>query len=788
MRSIFQHTFPITHGILFFLAATGIIGTTFAADATSNSTSAVEQPLLTGMLKSREDLEKMFAEPIARLLATGGRNLNEWADELEKTAAKTPKELWTKYEVCLRAGRHETAIQLMPVLLDVIESVELRSFFDAQPKFQFYNNVYKPIQELKNNPHQIELYTAFYDVFAPVYCYTLPLEEFKKAGWSDEKITDWLRKHYESALAYKPVQTGWSWSNMSSFHASPYVSLTVLTWQEQYLRHLADLAWKIQGPINNPERIKFIREEWNRLASEAEKNPGDMAKLTLLFQALRRPFHQEWIADLPKLDWLAKTVEKRTAFEAWYIATSLYSMRANDKVRKDYLELSLPFWRRALDIPLTDEQCAQIYEENSRYSAIRLPPRDDAQTRAAFRAKIFDPLNQTLLLLERTEEAQAVMEEGRLFRQEHRLGNNPVLAGATQLASGYRVVEADILSREPVQENNEKTDAAKFAEEVKYWKERADYYLGRGELEQQEDALRRGLALFSTPERRASHHFQFHDYYRDLLNLFAQAKRTDDALKLFHEIHAMTEGETQNRAALYDLFFLVFQRLGEEKVVGEKWRQDLETCVAKIKTRQEKNSEPPSTFDDLNSLMSAPIAHDRPALKFDNTDPLWWEVLPLLVPHNRKKMMQILVLQADHFYDSSGKTTLDEKALEKARQFVLHDENDMPELQGLRDLAWMLFQSGHATLALPLWETALERAEEKHVQLLVRLNLCETYLKLGDWRRTEKTLDECIASGWYEGDYVIRCLQALRKLAEEAGAVQDALRIQKRLENLGVQF
>ena len=783
MRFIHQRTLLVTLGALFLLVVTGIIGATFVVNSTRENTSGVEQPFMTGALQSRNDIEKMFSAPIARRLAKGERNLRKWANELEKTTAKTPEELWTKYEVCVRAGRNETAIRLLPVLRDVIESAPLRTPLGEPSKFEFYNNVYKPIRELKNNQHQIELYTAFYDAFAPVFCYDLPLEEFRKAGWSAEEISDWLRKHYESALAHTPMQTSWSWGNIDSFHVSPYVSGTALVWQEKYLRYLIDRTWEMLVPMTYPGRSKYIREEWNRLADDAQENPDDMARLTLLFQAMRAPVYEDWRVDLPKLDWLTETVEKRNGFEAWFIATRLYFAGTHHTIREDYLEISVPFWRRALDVSLTDEQCAQIYEEQSRYNAIQLPPRDDALTRAVFRAKMFDPLNKTLLTLERTEEAQAVMEEGRLFREEHGLQGNLTLAGATQLASGYRVVEADILSREPTEEDNGKTDAAKFAEEVKYWKERADYYLGRKELEQQEDALRRGLALLTTPERRALYHFR--NYYCALLDLFEKTKRKDDAIKLFHEIHAMTEGETQNRTTLYAPFFLALQRLGEEKVVGEKWRQDLEKCVAQIKTGQEDNSESNTVPFDLHNLMSAPIAHDRPAFKFDNTDPFWWEVLPLLTSHNRQKMLLILVLQVDHFYDYSEKSTLDEKAFERAKKIALDDKKDTAMLQ---ELAWMLLRSGHTKLALPLWETALARTKDKGEQRLIRSSLYETYFELGDLRRAEKTVDELIDSGWGDGNGVIHRLDALRKLAEKTGAVRDARRLQKRLENLGVQF
>jgi hypothetical protein len=372
---------------------------------------------MTGALKSRNEFSALFAEPIAQQLASGKRNLAQWADELEKTTPQTPKELWTKYEVCVRAGRHEAAIKLLPVLRDLIESIPTQNDYGYNSTYVFHSLPYGTVYDVIRKPNDVQqkrldLHIAFYDVFAPVYCHDLPTWTFKEAGWSNEKIADWLRKRRDAAVAYKPVQSRWSWAGLGHENSpgSPFLSDAAEVWQENYMRHLYE--WRLHEPRvvpvdYNALAAKVRIEEWNRLAADAEKNPDDMSKLSLLFTSLGG--YENWERDCPKLDYLAKTLEKRNGFEAWYIAHNLVRLTRNaqGKFRNDNLELALLFYQQALKLSLTDEQCKQIHEERARWLANPVP-RDDEKTRAIFRAKIYDSLNKTLQMLNRADEAQAV--------------------------------------------------------------------------------------------------------------------------------------------------------------------------------------------------------------------------------------------------------------------------------------------------------------------------------------------------------------------------------------------
>ena len=851
-----------------------LIATTVSCERPETEPSGLvvtEQPLMTGALKTYQDIEEMFSEPIIQHLAAGKRKLAQWADELEKTTPTTPKELWTKYEVCVRAGRYETAIKLLPVLFDLSESIPPHPHGG---KHDLSRYVYDAIRESRETRQQrLELYLAFYEVFAPVYCYTLPIDE-EEAGWSSEKIANWLRKHYETALQYRPIRTSWSWSDGLSlmYRNSPYVSDAAMRWQEEYMKYIQRYDWNTNpfatdadwnrlatdaklNPYLNPRKIEieelrllwqklypitdrelsrmivelendyaanhdtstklrvlshaislFRKEEqkkraiaeWSRFASDAEKNPDDMVKLSLLLCALQKCSDADWMPNLPKLDWFTETIDKRSGFESWYIASNLASaaQRNMETIRKDYLELSVPFWRRALELSLTDEQCEQIHELNSRMNAIPLQyrePESNERTRAKFRAKIYDTLNKTLLVLGRAEESQAIMEEGRQFRKEHELENaaDLVLAGATQAASGQRVVEADILSREPTEAE---IAANEFDKQVKYWMERANYYRGRQEWEQHEDALRRGLALFTTAELRSKNASSFHSYYQTLLKFYRETKRKDDVIKLFHEIDTMIGKEKQSPQEFYGPFIRTLKDFGEEKVIYEKWRQDVENCVAQTKAclaeaGELTDYEFSNATLELNWLMSATEVNNRPAFKFDNTDPFWWEVLPLMRGF-RQKLLEVLVYHVDRFYDSSRQTTFDEKAYEKAKTILLNEKVDAKSLEasGLEDLAWILLQHNQAKYALPLYETALKRTETKHRQSLIRSKLFQTLMELGDWQRAEKVFDDLLDNGYSDSSSIIRRFTQLKESAEKAGATQDAERFQKRLENLGVQF
>ena len=806
MRPFHQRALFISLGVAFLVAATGILWTTLTTapesakpseDTVVSGEIVVDQPLMTGALQSYDDVQAMFSEPIMLQLATGKRNLVQWANELEKTTPTTPKELWTKYNVCILAGRNETAIQLLPVLRDLLESVPMHS----QGSYDFhsrYGRIYDPIR----NPHEtrknrLELYIPFYDVFAPVYCYDLPTWEFKQAGWSNSQISTWLRKHYDSAVAYKPIQTNWSWASFEHTSSSPYISDVALEWQGRYMEHLSlwsrESVYSLSGEEQIAAEAKLNQrsvEEWNRLSADAEKNPDDMAKLSLLFSAMGASGYLEWGTVFPKLDWLTETLDQRNGFEAWFIAKNLtvgISRNWNvDKIRNDYLEVSVPFWHRALDLSLTDEQCKQIHEENSRWNAIpayMLEPQDNERTRAIFRAKGYDSLNTTLLALNRTEEAQTVMEAGRAFRKEHGIETSTglVLAGMTQAASGYRVVEAEILAREPNEDDAEKSEADKFNEQTTYWMERAEYYRGRREWEQREDALRRGLALFTTPELRTIYARSFEGYYQALLDFYREQERKDDVVKLFHEIDTLLAEETRSPNAFYSPFISTLKYFGEEQIIYDKWRKDVEKCVTQMKETTGRN-ELSLMSQNLVWLMGAAEVNNRPAFKLDNTDPLWWEVLRLM-ERNHQHLLEVLVLQVDEFYNSSRKITFDEKAYEKAKAILL-EKNDAA---GLREFAWIL-QEKHAKFALQLYEAALERAKEQSEQSMIHTGMFETLMQLGDWQRAEKVLDAYISGDFPESDYIINGLKRLRQSAEKAGATRDAKRFQQRLENLGVQF
>lgn len=752
--------------------------------------SFAETPDFTGTVQSREDVKEMFSEPITLPLFKGERDLVRWADELEKSTPQTPKELWTKYEVCLRAGRDDTVVHLLPVIRDLFVSVpKSRHYGDRRIGYDLYRRAYEPIRELRR--HDVRLHSAFFENFGPVFCWDCPIQRFQDGGWSDEQITDWLRRRYEAALAYRPRLSSWSWHHQGDIYMPPpYLSDAAWDWQGEYLKYL--------------QRTGKDGEERKRLAEEAEKNPSDMTTLSLLFRALREcPMDRK--DELPKLDWFAETASERSAFDAAMIAFNLYCVDGNQS-RKDYLELSVPFWRRALETPLAEELCREIHEENARYIHWK-EERDDEIIRARFRSLAFNPLNGVLLDLERNEEAQAVMEEGRRFREKHGLsGYDPLLAGETQGASGYRVVEADILAREPgdvapeqepAEESEEQREARrrqeeeeKLFKETDYWTERADYYLGRKELQQREDALRRGLALFDAPWKRRELSYRFEGYYNALLGLFKEAERKDDIVKLFLELHALTEGETHCRTQLYRPFLSALKRIGEEKILYEKWRADVEKAVAQARERQgQAKDEPydPTVFDtpfSVDSLMGAPIGSNRPEFNFDNTDPLWWEVLPLMT-HERQKMLEILVLRVDAFYSSARKTDFDAKAFEKAKAIAL-DEKD--GVQWLEVLAWaMLHTARKPDIARSLLETALERTEDKDTRRSIQSTLWQACIALGDWRQAEELVEKVYDAGGLRDHEVVGHLQRVLKVAEKEAEPEEVQRLKRRLANLGVR-
>lgn len=227
-------------------------------------------------------------------------------------------------------------------------------------------------------------------------------------------------------------------------------------------------------------RLRFNRQHHlgnaleNQLIQQIKANPSDVGKAILYLE------NQLWTSQQGNekpvsYDWIVQIVKPTRATDAADLARAFAS-------QGDYVS-AVHFGRMAIAMPVTT---AQLHEHGILHQRVM----SQEMEIALFRIDLCEHLAQYLLELKQTDEAQAWLIQAANLREKHDLGNNAMLAGQLQAASGQMVMEDRIVSRE-------KQDA----NDPRYWDERAHYYRGNNQPILEEEALRKGLAL-TTPKPR----------------------------------------------------------------------------------------------------------------------------------------------------------------------------------------------------------------------------------------------------------------------------------------------
>jgi len=447
------------------------------------------------------------------------------------------------------------------------------------------------------------------------------------------------------------------------------------------------------------QRLRFnnIHGRAERLIQELteriKQDPQDIERAITFLDSLifaRHTGQENW-----DLSWMPETIHPQLATQTEKIASHLKTLAS--------WETAAVFYRHAVDTPLTDKEANDLA---STYQAFMAPER----LRAAFAARIREGLAKCLLEMGRNDEAQKWMVEAADIRAEHGFGLNALFAGQVQGASGQRVIESRIEEEEDQREDD-----------PRYWRQRAQYYRGRNEPDQEEKALRTGLALtkpLPRPERVSKGYADMRRWLlRDYAHFLKRMDRVPEAVALLYkEIEQAPADAMSAEGAAYMLAFDFPKHIDPNDAVLWYWLAD------------------------------------RP--KWEHTESrLLWRILER-------------VSQSD----------LD--------AYFIHAEELAKQTDPTRAsvVGWIMNRMQHPKRSIPLLEYAIQNAQDDELKQRATFALFESYLDTGDWKQAEQIFTEACKrlSPTEVPDWYCRIAVA----AAQAGAKSDAMRIWKAAANI----
>lgn len=489
-------------------------------------------------------------------------------------------------------------------------------------------------------------------------------------------------------------------------------NISEIALENRLLKHLQMLGWSIEKvdrwltamPSGRDsfwvkERLRFntvhgrgerlVRELTNRV----RRNPHDIDGAITFLDALVYARHtgaEEW-----DLSWMTEAIHPQFTTEAEQIASRL-------KTLNNWMTATT-FYRQAIDAPLTDEEISHLAMMHQAF----IPPE---QLRAGFAAHAREGMAECLLKMGRKDRAQKWMVEAADIRERHNLGLNALFAGQVQAASGQRVIESRI-----------KKEEKKSEHDPGYWRKRAQYYRGRNEPHQEEQALRRGLALTMPqpePQRQSKGHTDWRGWLlADYAHFLARMHRAAEAVALLRqemEQAPATSESTKRAARLLAFDFEKHLRVDDEVL----W----------------------------NWLANRP--------KWEHTEErLVWRML-----------------------ESAKRDDLDNYFV---RAEELANGRDPSRAYAL---GWIMNRMQFPRRSIPLLEYAAETAHDHESKERAVLTLFESCLDAGDWRRAEQVFPE--ASKRLTPTEVPEWHSRIAVVAAAAGKKADAMRIWKAVANV----
>lgn len=447
------------------------------------------------------------------------------------------------------------------------------------------------------------------------------------------------------------------------------------------------------------ERLRFnmkhgkgealVRELSNNVREDPQNVEGAIVFLDALIYA-RFTGKEKW-----ELTWMAEIVRPKLATQAERIGSGLKTL--------EEWTTAMSFYQRAIDTRLTDEEAREL--------AMMHPAFIPVETlRATFAAHAREQMAGCLLTLGRNDEAQKWMIEAADIREKYNLGLNALFAGQVQAASGQRIIEGRI------KEKQEKSET-----DPQYWRERAQYYRGRNEPAQEEEALLRGLTLTKPepePERAPKGHMDWRSWLlADYAHFLTRQNRTDEAVAMLrNEIkQAPAASESAQRAA-HLLAFDLYKQISADDVLLWSWLSN------------------------------------RP--KWEHTEQrLLWRML-----------------------ESAERDSL-EKHFVHAEQIALGKDPSRAHALG-----WIMNRMRFPERSIPLLEYAAENTDDQELKEQAHFTLLESYLDIGDWKHAEAVFP--VAARNLTPKELPQWYSRVAVAAARAGAKTDAIRLWGRVANL----
>ena len=447
-------------------------------------------------------------------------------------------------------------------------------------------------------------------------------------------------------------------------------NLSEIALENRLLKHFLNSGWTVEkvdkwlagmpkGTQNFwvKERLRFNMEHgrgealMKELSDSVREDPQNIEGAIEFLDALvyaRYAGYEKW-----ELSWIAETIKPKLVTQAENIASRL-------KILTKWAT-AIKFYRQAVDIPLTEEESRKL----SMMYAVHVPVE---RLHAMFAAHIREGMAECLLKLDKKSQAQKWMVEAADIREKHNLGLNALFAGQVQAASGQRIIEGRIKKKEK-----------KSEDDPQYWRERAQYYRGRNEPAQEEEALLKGLAL-TTPQPEQDHreHVDWRSWLlADYARFLIREKRIDEAVALLRkEIEqAPTVSESAKRAA-HLLAFDLYKQISVDDQVLWNWLTN------------------------------------RP--KWEHTEErLLWRMLESAKQDNLDK----------HFIHA------EEAAFGK-------------DPSRAHKLGWVMNRMHFPKRSIPLLKYAVENALDKELKERAMFTLLESYLDTGDWKHAEEVFPD----------------------------------------------
>lgn len=401
------------------------------------------------------------ADEITQFAASRNITLKSWADELEKTQPKTPKEVWTAWYVFFHAERDEAACKMYPLWRNLVEAMPKDERDDAAKM------LFEPFERQdKKRVRRLDVWLTACETLGVFYCPRYAAHKLKGEGWSREKITTWMKQRIQDALEYEkfpqplPSPRFFAHFNIESIPATRWHQeyLEYLRWlQSENLRQYKDGLWqhkyhKIEGktPPKPQEPEKPFDEEVNRLNEDAKKHPENWQKMVFLIQALGIQKSPE---NRPDLSWIAGSANKYSAPQLLFLAGWFQRLNEPDTAEASY--------RQAVSKSLSAEEMESFYPKSKRKSSENLGmsggmggdflPYDvtDEHLQAMYRVIVIDGFSSFLKSKNRENEMTTLREERKQLAKKYHI----FLRSGWKGGPYYMFVSPDFFDQQPPHSN-----------------------------------------------------------------------------------------------------------------------------------------------------------------------------------------------------------------------------------------------------------------------------------------------------------------------------------------------